>query len=245
MTRRNIRSSIPANIISHIMRHNHSDSLRAAMFLVALICGFAFTSAGTPSAKRTDFSVDAPHQVSFSAGDYIGGARPAAAQEIGINRKLSQQTSATASSPPPPYQPIGTVMDRVMTSPTWSLLATAIDTLLPDDVRAFLNTAMHAYTLFGPDDDAFEATRLALGLPNMEALMSHPLLPPVLMTHISLVLHTSSTDQLVNGQFISTLSPSGWTLKVRLMMKQVTLVSVNSSFLLVWHDFLQSQNSQL
>ena len=200
------------------MRHKyHTASLIGATMMLVSLLGFFTATLARTTAKHTDFGVDAPCQVSFNVG-YTDEATPAGpAPEFGVAR--STKGAATRKlSQSQPYQPIGTVMDRVMTSPTWSLLATAIATLLPDDVRAFLNTATHAYTLFGPDNDAFEATRLALGLPNMEALMSHPLLPPVLMTHISIVLHTSA-GQLADGQFISTLSPSGWTLKVRFLMR--------------------------
>ena len=95
------------------------------------------------------------------------------------------------AAPPPPFSPTtGTVMDTVMTQPSWSLLATAINTLLPPDTVSFLMKppAGSGYTLFAPDNAAFEATALLLGLTGGGAeLLADPLLPDVLEAQISTV----------------------------------------------------------
>ena len=93
------------------------------------------------------------------------------------------------SPPPPPFKPTGTIMDLIMTSPSYTLLATAIDTVLAPDLVAYLLAPTAGYTFFAPDNAAFEATALLLGLPGGgKALLSDPLLAAVLETQISLVV---------------------------------------------------------
>ena len=101
------------------------------------------------------------------------------------------------AAPPPPFSPTtGTVMDTVMTQPSWSLLATAINTQLPPETVSFLMRppAGSGYTLFAPDNAAFEATALLLGLTGGGAeLLAHPLLPAILEAQISTVTFTGMT----------------------------------------------------
>lgn len=95
------------------------------------------------------------------------------------------------AAPPPPFLPTtGTVMDTVMTQPSWSLLATAINTLLPPDIVSYLMKppAGSGYTIFGPNNAAFDATALLMGLPGGgAALLMDPLMPAVLEAQISTV----------------------------------------------------------
>ena len=97
--------------------------------------------------------------------------------------------AATAPPPPPPFKPTGTIMDLIMTSPKWTPLATAIDTLLAPDIVSFLMSPKSAYTFFAPDNAAFEVTALSLSLPGGgAALLENPLLAAVIETQISTVV---------------------------------------------------------
>ena len=76
-----------------------------------------------------------------------------------------------------------------MTSPKWTPLATAIDTLLAPDIVSFLMSPKSAYTFFAPDNAAFEVTALSLSLPGGgAALLENPLLAAVIETQISTVV---------------------------------------------------------